>query len=126
MPRSDQKIAIVGLGLIGGSFFKAIREKGLSVAGIDKNDPVEVEDADLLIIALHPGLAIKWLKTYNKKIKPGALVLDVCGVKSALCKAAAELEKDWTFLGGTIANWSFLCFSAFAIVLIALLLRRGH
>ena len=33
---------------------------------------------------------------------------------------------DWTFLGGTIANWSFLCFSAFAIVLIALLLRRGH
>lgn len=100
MPRSDQKIAIVGLGLIGGSFFKAIREKGLSVAGIDKNDPVEVEDADLLIIALHPGLAIKWLKTYNKKIKPGAIVLDVCGVKSALCKAAAELEKDWTFLGG--------------------------
>ncbi|CAM8657829.1 DsbB Disulfide bond formation protein DsbB [Comamonadaceae bacterium] len=22
---------------------------------------------------------------------------------------------DWTFLGGTIANWSFLCFSAFAM-----------
>jgi len=31
---------------------------------------------------------------------------------------------DWTFLGGTIANWSFLCFSAFALVFIALLLRR--
>ena len=100
MPRSDKKIAIVGLGLIGGSFFKAIREKGLSVTGIDKNDPVEVGDADLVIIALHPGLAIKWLKTNNKKIKPGAVVMDVCGVKSALCKAAAELEKDWTFLGG--------------------------
>ena len=100
MPRSDRKIAIVGLGLIGGSFFKAIREKGLAVTGIDKNDPVEVGDADLLIIALHPGLAIEWLKTYNKKIKPGAVVLDVCGVKSALCKAVSELEKDWTFLPG--------------------------
>ncbi len=22
---------------------------------------------------------------------------------------------DWTFLGGTIANWSFICFSAFAV-----------
>ena len=31
---------------------------------------------------------------------------------------------DWTFLGGTIANWSFLCFVAFA-VLSALLLVRG-
>jgi protein dithiol:quinone oxidoreductase len=27
---------------------------------------------------------------------------------------------DWTFLGGSIANWSFLCFAA--IVLVALLL----
>jgi disulfide bond formation protein DsbB len=31
---------------------------------------------------------------------------------------------DWTFLGGSIANWSFLCFSAFA--LLALLLLRGQ
>ena len=95
-----KKIAIVGMGLIGGSFYKAVKEKGLAVIGIDKNDPVEVGDADLVIIALHPGLAIDWLKAHNKKIKPGALVLDVCGVKAALCKAVAELEKDWTFLPG--------------------------
>jgi disulfide bond formation protein DsbB len=31
---------------------------------------------------------------------------------------------DWTFLGGTIANWSFLWFLAFAAVALALLLRR--
>ncbi len=95
-----EKIAIVGMGLIGGSFYKAVKEKGLAVTGIDRSDPVEVGDADFVIIALHPGLAIDWLKAHNKKIKPGALVLDVCGVKAALCKAAAELEKDWTFLGG--------------------------
>ena len=30
---------------------------------------------------------------------------------------------DWTFLGGSIANWSFLCFTGFAVVLVALLVR---
>lgn len=35
---------------------------------------------------------------------------------------------DWTFLGGSIANWSFLCFVFFAVVglvLVARQLRRG-
>jgi disulfide bond formation protein DsbB len=34
---------------------------------------------------------------------------------------------DWTFLGGSIANWSFLCFSAFtvfALTLLWLLVKR--
>jgi disulfide bond formation protein DsbB len=30
---------------------------------------------------------------------------------------------DWTFLGGSIANWSFLCFGAIALVALGLLLR---
>ena len=28
---------------------------------------------------------------------------------------------DWTFLGGSIANWSFVCFSAFIVFALALL-----
>ncbi len=31
---------------------------------------------------------------------------------------------DWTFLGGSIANWSFLWFAAFALLGLALLWRR--
>ncbi len=31
---------------------------------------------------------------------------------------------DWTFLGLSIANWSFLCFVAFGVVLAALMLTR--
>ncbi|MCD2512104.1 disulfide bond formation protein B [Comamonas endophytica] len=31
---------------------------------------------------------------------------------------------DWTFLGGSIANWSFIAFVLFALALLALLLRR--
>ena len=30
---------------------------------------------------------------------------------------------DWTFLGGSMANWSFVCFVGFAVVLLALLVR---
>lgn len=30
---------------------------------------------------------------------------------------------DWTFLGGSIANWSFIWFMAFGMVLLALLVR---
>jgi protein dithiol:quinone oxidoreductase len=36
---------------------------------------------------------------------------------------------DWTFLGGSIANWSFLAFCFFALValvLMAKLARRGR
>ncbi|MCB2016898.1 MAG: disulfide bond formation protein B [Hydrogenophaga sp.] len=31
---------------------------------------------------------------------------------------------DWTFLGLSIANWSFLCFSAIALLALSLILRR--
>ena len=33
---------------------------------------------------------------------------------------------DWSFLGGSIANWSFVCFTLLAVVLIALLARAGR
>jgi disulfide bond formation protein DsbB len=33
-------------------------------------------------------------------------------------------EIDWTFLGGSIANWSFLCFLGIGLVMLALLWRR--
>lgn len=33
---------------------------------------------------------------------------------------------DWTFLGLSIANWSFVCFVGFALLLIVLLFRRAR
>ena len=33
---------------------------------------------------------------------------------------------DWTFLGGSIANWSFVWFVIFALVILAVLLRGGR
>jgi len=31
---------------------------------------------------------------------------------------------DWTFLGGSIANWSFVAFVAFALVFLGILVRQ--
>jgi disulfide bond formation protein DsbB len=33
---------------------------------------------------------------------------------------------DWTFLGGSIANWSFICFTIFGLLFLVLMLRRGR
>ncbi|CAB5715859.1 Disulfide oxidoreductase [Delftia tsuruhatensis] len=32
---------------------------------------------------------------------------------------------DWSFLGGSIANWSFICFVVFSVVVLILLARRA-
>ena len=42
-------------------------------------------------------------------------------------KGSGDCTKiDWTFLGGSIANWSFLWFCFFAVVALVLLLRQGR
>jgi disulfide bond formation protein DsbB len=33
---------------------------------------------------------------------------------------------DWTFLGGSIANWSFLCFLAIGLVMLGLMVRSAR
>ena len=45
------KIAIIGMGLIGGSFYKAFLKAEHEVAGVDRDDPVDVKEADIVIVA---------------------------------------------------------------------------
>ncbi len=41
-------------------------------------------------------------------------------------KGSGDCTKvDWTFLGGSIANWSFLCFAGVALLALVLLWRQG-
>ena len=95
-------IGIVGLGLIGGSLAKAFKTRtGHSVFGSDLNDetmllarlsgaidaPLADEnmgEMDLLLIAIRPLAAISWAKEHFKKLKRGACVVDMCGVKRAV------------------------------------------
>ena len=40
-------------------------------------------------------------------------------------KGSGDCSKvDWTFLGGSIANWSFVSFSVIALVMLALIVRQ--
>lgn len=42
-------------------------------------------------------------------------------------KGSGDCSKvDWVFLGGSIANWTFLCFSAFVVLAAALLWRQAR
>ena len=42
-------------------------------------------------------------------------------------KGSGDCTKiDWTFLGLSIANWSFLCFAGIALLMLALLVVRGR
>lgn len=97
------KIAIAGMGLIGGSFHKALCMAGHDVKGFDKGDEVRVEDADLVIVALAPNTAVDWICLHAPEFREGAIVIDTCGVKGAVIDALRErgvLGGRFTFVGG--------------------------
>ncbi len=97
-------ILIVGLGLIGGSYAKALTKRGFRVTAITKDrasinyaigngfietgsttvDPVLVKEADLIIFALYPQVFIDWIKTYQHLFTPHTVLTDVTGVKGAV------------------------------------------
>lgn len=113
-------VAIIGLGLIGGSFAKAFKQNSNStVFGYDRdasaisyaklsetiNDVVTedtLSECDLVIIALYPDDAIEFMNKNAKTFKKDALVIDACGTKQKVCKAGFEIAKEngFVFVGG--------------------------
>ena len=114
------KVAIVGLGLIGGSLAKAYKKYSDAMIYAYDIDPSVVEIAqiygavdqpldeeniaacDCLLIALYPKDAIAFLKTHAPHIAPDALVIDCCGTKHDICKTGFSLARQYgfTFVGG--------------------------
>ncbi len=101
---SKSNILIVGLGLIGGSYAKALKRLGYHISAIDKNkDSIDfaldegiidagftdiskeaVSNADAVIFGLYPGVFKKWIQDNQHLLKSGALLTDVTGVKSCI------------------------------------------
>lgn len=119
--RKVKKIAVVaGLGLIGGSMAKALKEysdytvygwnrtvsvaeAALSEGAIDGIATEEViARCDLLIPALYPQATISFLRRVMPTMKRGAMVVDLVGVKNAIIKAVepTALEYGIRFTGG--------------------------
>ncbi|MGN0854819.1 MAG: prephenate dehydrogenase [Kiritimatiellia bacterium] len=100
------KIAVAGLGLIGGSFYKASRKAGYETVGLHHADGSEaLADADLVAVCLPPEAIVPWIKAHAAGFKPGAVVFDICGVKTGICAEMADFLAQspapaFTFVGG--------------------------
>lgn len=90
------KIAVAGLGLIGGSFYKASLKAGYETVGLHHGDATGCEDADLVIVAQPPEAIVPWIKAHAAQFKPGAIVLDICGVKTDICREMAAFQATQT------------------------------
>jgi len=116
-----ERLAVLGTGLIGGSFALAVRQHfpAISIVGFDRNEVLAraracdaihegsgdiataVHGADLVFIAVQIGPAIEALPAIAKAAAPHALVTDACSTKTVLCRAANELFRSGArFLGG--------------------------
>ena len=117
-----ERLAIVGIGLIGGSFAMAAREAKLArrISGWDDRatteealrrgviDEVEeafaagsVCSADLVYLAAPVGGIIDFLHAYGGQVKRGAIVTDAGSTKRAIGQAARERLGDGVhFVGG--------------------------
>ena len=112
-------VGIVGLGLIGGSFAKAYHAAGHTVLAFDTdrstydfavlsgtvNGPLTDETlstCDLILIAVIPSAAVRYLKQHAAHIGPKPVVIDCCGTKRVVCTACFPLAEQFgfTYLGG--------------------------
>ena len=114
------KIGIVGLGLIGGSVAKAIKQNtehevfgtDLQESVIFKAQLLEAIDGrltddmigkcDYIILALYPGATVEYVKSHRNAFKKGAVVIDCCGVKGAVCAEIYPIaaEQGFSYVGG--------------------------
>lgn len=112
-------IAVIGLGLIGGSICRALNEFTFhTVFGTDKNPetirkaieekaivaeikPSDLKKIDLTFVCLYPNDTIQYIKENADNFKKGSIVADVSGVKECLVDTCTIIlkEKDVYFVG---------------------------
>lgn len=106
------KIAIIGLGLIGGSMAKAIKKNtdypvyaydieksaissALQQEAIDGGFELsELDTFDLVILGLYPDVTIDFVNKHAKDFMKGAIVIDTCGVKQTVVSACEKVLND--------------------------------
>ena len=109
-------VAIVGLGLVGGSLARALTAAGFTVTGIDwplvvrralrtraiSRGATRTEkgaSADVVVLAAPPATNLRLLRRLAKVARPGLVITDVSSVKGDIVREAARLGLDG-FVGG--------------------------
>lgn len=105
---------IVGLGLLGGSYAKALKARGCHVEAITRScssidyamengiiddgsafaDAQRIGRADVIVLALYPHVLLEWVEENRGYFKPGALITDVTGVKQNIVGKVQEMLRD--------------------------------
>jgi prephenate dehydrogenase len=112
-------IGIVGLGLIGGSLAKAFKfsEKATVLASdinplttqialmsdfIDGDLSERIGECDYIFLAIDAQSVVKYIRENAKAFKKDSVVVDCCGVKTAVCAPCFEVaeQNGFHFVGG--------------------------
>ena len=115
----NTEILIVGLGVIGGGYARALTRQGYRVSCITKEQkdidyavahgiihsgyteprPEILAAAELVVLALYPHTAVEWMRENQNFLSPGTLVTDVTGVKARFIREMqAFLRTDIEFI----------------------------
>ncbi len=114
-----ESIAIVGVGLIGGSLALGLRKAGFSGTILGVSSPATIAQAvesgvidrgatlaeaaalvDVIYLSQPIGGILRSIEALGSLARPGTLVTDAGSTKSAICRRAAEVLAPGTFLGG--------------------------
>ncbi len=108
----EVNIAVVGLGLIGGSICKALKantfnhimgidtdketiRKALEQGAIDEEiTPDRLCEANITIVALYPVKIVEFVKENANKFKKGSIVMDICGIKGYVVKNCTPILEE--------------------------------
>lgn len=117
MSAAFDRVAVLGLGLIGGSLVHAMRHSGLHVVGYDidrrtaaaasasgfpvaTTDAGAVRGADLVVLAMPLPQVADALRSLAPHLEPGAVLTDVGTLKEPVLAAIRDLAPKATFVGG--------------------------
>ena len=113
------RVGVVGLGLIGGSFVKAYHAAGWEVLAKNRSKSVldfaclsgdvdgeltaeNVGSCDLVLVTIYPEAAIQSIREFAPYFGEKPVVIDCCGTKRVVCEACFPIAEEYgfTYLGG--------------------------